>query len=95
MRPLLRACWQIGVVGPRRGLYWGLLATGLRRGGRAGFAKAVTLAILGEHHLRYTQEVVLPRLDRALRGERERREPAPTGAPADPPCLTRASRRWA
>jgi hypothetical protein len=64
-RPLLRAIWEIGLKGPRRALFWRLLARGFLRG-RAGFSKAVVLAILGEHHLRYTHEVVLPRIDRSL-----------------------------
>jgi radical SAM superfamily enzyme YgiQ (UPF0313 family) len=63
--PLLRAVWRIGVLGPRRKQYWQLVAHGLRRGA-PGLAQAVLLAVLGEHLIRYTQEVVLPRIDRAL-----------------------------
>jgi len=69
--PLLRALWGIGVAGPRARHFWRLLAHGLRRG-RSGFAHAVTLAILGEHLIRYTHEVVLPRLDLAGDPARER-----------------------
>ncbi len=71
---LLRAVWRLGVLGRRRRWFWRLLALGLRRGGAAGVPKAVTLAILGEHLIRYTQEEVLPRLDR-LAGA----APAPSG----------------
>ncbi|HTT72419.1 MAG TPA: radical SAM protein [Anaeromyxobacteraceae bacterium] len=65
LRPLLLALWQIGVLGARRGQFWRLLRQGARRG-LGGFGQAVALAILGEHLIRYTQEVVLPRLDRSL-----------------------------
>jgi radical SAM superfamily enzyme YgiQ (UPF0313 family) len=65
LRPLLLAVWTIGMVGSRRAHFWRLAARGARRG-LAGFSQAVTLAILGEHLIRYTQEVVLPRLDRSL-----------------------------
>ncbi|HTP24356.1 MAG TPA: B12-binding domain-containing radical SAM protein [Anaeromyxobacteraceae bacterium] len=63
--PLLRAIWEIGFIGPRRLLFWKLLGQGLLRGPK-GFSKAVTLAILGEHHVRYTQEIAVPRIDRIL-----------------------------
>ncbi len=62
---LARAVWSIGVRGARRGHFWRLLAVAARRGPTA-LAKAVALAIVGEHLVRYTDEVVLPRLDRAL-----------------------------
>ncbi len=65
LKPLLRAVWRIGLRGPRRAHFWKLLAHGQRRGA-SGLAQAVLLAILGEHLIRYTQEVVVPRLDRAL-----------------------------
>jgi len=65
LRPLLLALWSIGVVGSRRARFWKLVWRGARRG-LAGFAQAVALAILGEHLIRYTREVVLPRLDRSL-----------------------------
>src|SRR6266545_3995977 len=63
---LLRAVWRLGILGRRRRWFWRLVALGLRRGGAAGVPKAVTLAILGEHLIRYMQEDVLPRLDRHL-----------------------------
>jgi radical SAM superfamily enzyme YgiQ (UPF0313 family) len=62
----IRAFWRLGVRGARRRYFWRLLATGLRRAGLAAVPRAVTLAILGEHLIRYTEEEVLPRLDRAL-----------------------------
>ncbi len=65
LKPLGRAVWRIGALGPRRAHFWKLVAHGLRRG-VPGLTQAVLLAILGEHLVRYTQEVVLPRLDRAL-----------------------------
>jgi radical SAM superfamily enzyme YgiQ (UPF0313 family) len=61
----LRAVWRIGVRGPRRAHFWRLVLGALRRG-RAGVPRAVTLAIVGESLIRYTEEVVLPRLDLAI-----------------------------
>jgi radical SAM superfamily enzyme YgiQ (UPF0313 family) len=63
---LLRAIWRLGILGPRRRWFWQLLRLGVRRSGAAALPKAVTLAILGEHLIRYTREEVLPRLDRLL-----------------------------
>ncbi len=83
-RALLRAVWRIGFRGPRRAHFWKLLAHGARRG-KAGIGQAVTLAILGEHLVRYTREVVLPRLDRALA-----EAPAPRRAQARPPLSRKA-----
>jgi hypothetical protein len=71
---LVRAVWGIGLRGPRRAHFWRLMAVALRRG-RVALPRAVTLAIVGESLIRYTQEVVLPRLDRAL---------AALGVPPDP-----------
>jgi radical SAM superfamily enzyme YgiQ (UPF0313 family) len=63
---LRRALWRLGLLGSRRRWFWRLVFLGLRRGGVTGLSKAVTLAILGEHLVRYTREEVLPRLDRLL-----------------------------
>jgi radical SAM superfamily enzyme YgiQ (UPF0313 family) len=63
---LIRALWRLGVVGDRRRWFWRLIATGLRRAGLPAVPRAITFAILGEHLIRYTEEEVLPRLDRAL-----------------------------
>jgi radical SAM superfamily enzyme YgiQ (UPF0313 family) len=62
---LARAVWRIGIRGRRRVRFWRLLLTSLRHG-LGGLPKAVTLAVVGEHMIRYTEEVVLPRLDLAL-----------------------------
>jgi radical SAM superfamily enzyme YgiQ (UPF0313 family) len=62
---LLRALWGIGLAGPRRRHFWRLLGGSLKRGPVA-VARAVTLAILGESLIRYTEEVVLPRIERTL-----------------------------
>jgi radical SAM superfamily enzyme YgiQ (UPF0313 family) len=71
-----RAIWRIGVKGSRRWHFWRLVQKGLARGS-SGLTAAVTLAILGEHLIRYTEETVLPRLDRALaESEAERRPTA-------------------
>jgi radical SAM superfamily enzyme YgiQ (UPF0313 family) len=72
---LVRAVWGIGLVGPRRAHFWRLVRRGLRSG-IPGLARAVTLAVLGEHLVRYTAEVVLPRLDGALADIRRQREAA-------------------
>ncbi len=73
----------IGLLGRRRRHYWRLLGQGARRGLHT-FVQAVTLAILGEHMIRYTEEVVLPRLDRTL----AELDPAPAGEPAAPVRLS-------
>ncbi len=62
---LARAVWRLGILGKRRLPFWRLLAKGIRFG-TPGFSKAVTLSVLGEHLIRYTEEEVLPRLDRLL-----------------------------
>jgi radical SAM superfamily enzyme YgiQ (UPF0313 family) len=62
---LVRAIWYVGFVSPRRRLFWRLLARAVVRGaGR--IRSAVTHAIQGEHLIRYTRELVIPRLERAL-----------------------------
>jgi radical SAM superfamily enzyme YgiQ (UPF0313 family) len=62
---LARAVWRLGILGPRRGLFWRLVARGVRRGTDL-LPRAVTFAIVGESLIRYTEEVVLPRLDASL-----------------------------
>jgi len=62
---LLRVVWGIGVVSPRRRLFWRLMATALRRS-VATVPRAIALAIVGEHLVEYTEAEVLPRLDRRL-----------------------------
>ncbi len=63
---LARAALHIGVLSPRRGLFWRLLARSLWRAPHT-FPAMVALAIRGEHMIRYTAEDVLPRLAAALR----------------------------
>ncbi len=68
---LLRACWRIGVLSSRRANYWRLVGWTLLHRPKS-LARAVTLAIVGEHLIRYTDEHVGPRLAEALtalRGE--------------------------
>jgi radical SAM superfamily enzyme YgiQ (UPF0313 family) len=80
---LFRALWGIGLRGPRRLHFWRLVLGALRRGPEM-FGRAVALAVMGEHMIRYTAEVVLPRLDLALaQVERES---------ADAPRLSAAGR---
>jgi radical SAM superfamily enzyme YgiQ (UPF0313 family) len=62
---LWRAVWRLGVRGPRRRLFWRLVARALRRGTEL-LPRAVTFAIVGESLIRYTEEVVLPRIDASL-----------------------------
>jgi radical SAM superfamily enzyme YgiQ (UPF0313 family) len=76
---LVRTVWQLGFRGSRRRWFWRLLRTALRRGPGA-LPRAVSFAILGEHFIRYTEEEVLPRLDRRLaeiRREDEAEAPRP------------------
>jgi radical SAM superfamily enzyme YgiQ (UPF0313 family) len=81
LRALAAVTWRLGIAGRRRRHFWRLLARASRRGVRA-MARAVTLAVMGESLIRYTEETVLPRLDRALAAV-----PAAAGerAPARPP----------
>jgi radical SAM superfamily enzyme YgiQ (UPF0313 family) len=62
---LWRAVWRLGIRGPRRSLFWRLVARALRRGTEL-LPRAVTFAIVGESLIRYTEEVVLPRIDASL-----------------------------
>lgn len=62
---LARAALAIGVLSPRRRFFWRLLRRALRRAPRI-FARAVALAVQGEHLIRYTHKDVLPRLRQVL-----------------------------
>jgi len=78
LRALLKAAFRIGVKSPRRRRFWRLLRRSLRK--PHTFARAVAMAVQGEHMIRYTAEDVLPRLDavlRALPRERTVRRRAP------------------
>jgi radical SAM superfamily enzyme YgiQ (UPF0313 family) len=87
---LARAVWRLGILGPRRDGFWRLSWKGLRRGGLAGLAKGVTLAVLGEHLVRYTRDDVLPRLAERLEDIRAEVRAAVVAARvrrlADPPA---------
>jgi radical SAM superfamily enzyme YgiQ (UPF0313 family) len=54
----------VGVFSPRRRLFWRLFFKAIGR--PYAFAKAMSIAVQGEHLIRYTREDVLPRIDRAL-----------------------------
>lgn len=60
-----RAIRTIGLTGPRRRPFWRLLWHAATRAPH-NFAWAVGKAVMGEHLIRYTDEVVLPRLREAL-----------------------------
>ncbi len=61
----LRAVYRLGVRGPRRRDFWRLVARGARRG-RHAVRTAIACAVRGEHMIRYTSDVVLPRIAAAL-----------------------------
>jgi len=69
---LVKVAWLVGVVRPRRRHFWKLLFKTLRKA-RHNLRRAVVLAVMGEHMIRYTQEDVLPRLARALEDVRAER----------------------
>ena len=75
---LARSIWKLGILSPRRREFWRLFSTTARRAPHA-IARAIELAIQGEHLIRYTREDVLPRLSRAL--ESMPRTPAPSPKP--------------
>lgn len=75
-----RALWRIGIAGPRRRWFWRLLRAAAPRG-RSAVVQAVTLAVLGEHFVRYTEEEVLPRLDRRIAEIRAEAAARPAAAP--------------
>ena len=85
-RILLRSVWHLGVKSPRRRIFWALLTKVLRRS-PGHVAWAFEKAIQGEHFLRYTQEDVLPMVERALAAVRRERASgvAPTAAPTPAP----------
>jgi len=61
----LRSILWIGILGERRSLFWRLLARAAPRGLHA-LRSAIACAVRGEHMIRYTEEVVVPRLAIAL-----------------------------
>jgi radical SAM superfamily enzyme YgiQ (UPF0313 family) len=62
---VLRSIWQQGVRGSYRGIYWRFLAR-VAWSAPKRLPRAMTLAIAGEHMIRYTRESVLPRLANAI-----------------------------
>jgi len=62
----VRSIYRLGIRGARRALFWRLLVRALPRGQHA-VRVAIACAVRGEHMIRYTEEVVLPRLAEALR----------------------------
>jgi hypothetical protein len=62
---LVRIAWGLGVKSPRRRHFWRLARHALRLGAGT-LPRAMALAVLGESLIPYTEEVVLPRIDRAL-----------------------------
>jgi hypothetical protein len=75
---LLRIVVLVGILSPRRGHFWRLLWRAARR--PHSIPRALSMAVQGEHFIRYTQEDVLPRLDAAL-AEIGREPPQPVSAP--------------
>jgi radical SAM superfamily enzyme YgiQ (UPF0313 family) len=78
---LLRTIWHVGVISPRRRLFWRLLA-GVMLRGASQIRKAVAHAIQGEHLICYTRDLVVPRLERSL-AEIKARPPSTTLRRAD------------
>jgi len=62
---VLRSMLYQGVLGNYRSVYWRYLGRVIRRTPRR-MARAISLAIAGEHMIRYTAEDVLPRLAQAI-----------------------------
>jgi radical SAM superfamily enzyme YgiQ (UPF0313 family) len=89
---LVRAVWHIGLRGPRRRHFWRLVARALRRG-TAALPRAVMFAIVGESLIRYTEEVVLPRIDAALSELDAARDPG-SGRPRADEARPSARRNW-
>jgi radical SAM superfamily enzyme YgiQ (UPF0313 family) len=75
--PAARAILYIGILGRRQRHFWGLLRQASGRGHHA-LRRAFMFAIQGEHLIRYTEETVVPRIDREL--HQIRRTPRATPA---------------
>jgi radical SAM superfamily enzyme YgiQ (UPF0313 family) len=76
----IRVLVGLGLLSPRRRHFWRLLYKAARR--PRAFAKAMSIAVQGEHLIRYTYEDVLPRIDRALEDLAVERLRAPRRAAA-------------
>jgi radical SAM superfamily enzyme YgiQ (UPF0313 family) len=62
---LVRATVRVGVLSGWRTRFWALVGQGAR-GGLHSLVEAVTLAVKGEHMIRYTARHVLPRIEAAV-----------------------------
>jgi hypothetical protein len=62
---VLRSILHQGILGRYRRAYWRYLWRVVRKSPRR-IARAFSMAIAGEHMIRYTAEDVLPRLDQAI-----------------------------
>src|SRR5262249_16287153 len=60
----VRILFGLGLRSPRRRRFWRLFFKSIKR--PYAFGKAMSIAVQGEHLIRYTQEDVLPRIDLAL-----------------------------
>jgi radical SAM superfamily enzyme YgiQ (UPF0313 family) len=76
----LRAMLRLGILGPRRRLFWRLVAAAVMRSPRH-LSWAIEKAIQGEHLIRYTHEDVVPAiLAAADAARRSAASPAPAAA---------------
>jgi len=62
---LLRTIWHVGVLSPRRRLFWRLMVKAVSRG-RSHIRQAVAHAVQGEHLILYTQKHLVPRMEQDL-----------------------------
>jgi hypothetical protein len=79
---LLRTIWHVGVLSPRRRLFWRLMFKAMSRG-RSHVRQAVAHAVKGEHLILYTRQHVVPRMERALVEIHAGIEHDPRSLPAD------------
>jgi radical SAM superfamily enzyme YgiQ (UPF0313 family) len=82
----IRILVGLGLRSPRRRHFWRLLFKAARR--PQAFAKAMSIAVAGEHMIRYTHEDVLPRIDRALADLAAERRRAPRRLAAEPAFMS-------
>ena len=86
----LRTIWHVGVLSPRRRLFWRLMVKAMFRG-RSHLRQAVAHAVQGEHLILYTHKHVVPRMERALAEIKAGIEPDPRPLSSDcsrPPVPT-------
>jgi radical SAM superfamily enzyme YgiQ (UPF0313 family) len=79
---LLRTIWHVGVLSPRRRLFWRLMVKAMFKG-RSHIRQAVAHAVQGEHLILYTCEHVVPRMERALAEIKAGIEPDPRPLPSE------------